>query len=54
VIGILVVTVTAVLLRLFVFKDGGRKKLLVTLTDPTVKYPLKLVDKEVRIMSLDQ
>lgn len=44
VIGAGVVTVTAVLAKLFLFK--GSKKKAITLEEPNVKYPLKLIDKE--------
>ncbi|KAI0234305.1 NADH-cytochrome b5 reductase 3 [Lamellibrachia satsuma] len=44
-VGVAVVAVTtAVLAKIFLF---GRKKAPVTLKDPNIKYPLKLVDKEV-------
>ncbi|KAL8594870.1 NADH-cytochrome b5 reductase 2 [Nucella lapillus] len=44
-IGIVVVGATAILAKIFLFGDR-KKKSPVTLTDPTVKYPLKLVDRE--------
>ena len=44
--GVGVVAVTAVLAKMFLF--GKKKKQPVTLQDPNIKYPLKLVDKEVR------
>ena len=37
---------TAVLAKLFLFGDK-KKKTQVTLQDSSVKYPLKLIDKEV-------
>ena len=40
--------VTAVLAKMFLFGDK-KKKAPVTLQDPTVKYPLKLIDREVSI-----
>ena len=44
-VGVAAVAVTtAVLAKIFLF---GRKKAPVTLKDPSIKYPLKLVDKEV-------
>ena len=46
VVGTAVVAVTAVLAKVFLFGDK-KKKAPVTLQDPTVKYPLKLIDKEV-------
>jgi len=42
-VGVGVVAITAVLAKMFLF---GRKKAPVTLKESTVKYPLKLVDKE--------
>ncbi|XP_071100019.1 NADH-cytochrome b5 reductase 3-like isoform X1 [Haliotis cracherodii] len=45
-IGIGVVAVTAILAKIFLFGDK-KKKSPVTLQDPTVKYPFKLVDKEI-------
>jgi len=49
VIGVAAVALTAVLAKLLLFNGGSsdRKKKLITLTDPTVKYPLKLIDKEI-------
>lgn len=44
VVGVGVVTATAVLAKLFLFK--GSKKKPITLENPTLKYPLKLIDKE--------
>ncbi|XP_076450996.1 NADH-cytochrome b5 reductase 2-like isoform X2 [Babylonia areolata] len=44
-IGVAVVGATAILAKIFLFGDR-KKKAPVTLKDPTVKYPLKLVDKE--------
>ncbi|KAK2188207.1 hypothetical protein NP493_140g03076 [Ridgeia piscesae] len=44
-VGVAAVAVTtAVLAKIFLF---GRKKAPITLKDPNIKYPLKLVDKEV-------
>lgn len=48
-IGIGVVAVTAILAKIFLFGDK-KKKSPVTLQDPTVKYPFKLVDKEVSVL----
>ncbi|KAK2152216.1 hypothetical protein LSH36_337g05035 [Paralvinella palmiformis] len=45
-VGVGVVIVTAVLAKIFLF-GNKKKKSPVTLIDPQVKYPLKLVDKEV-------
>ena len=45
-IGTAVVAVTAILAKMFLFGDK-KKKPPVTLQDPTVKYPLKLIDIEV-------
>ena len=45
-VGGAVVAVTAVLAKMFLFGDK-KKKAPVTLQDPTVKYPLKLIDREV-------
>lgn len=45
-IGVGVVAVTAILAKMFLF-SGKKKQSPVTLKDSTVKYPLKLVDKEV-------
>ncbi len=50
VVGVGVVVITAVLAKIFLF-GNKKKKPPVTLKDPTVKYPLKLVDKEVPDMS---
>ena len=44
--GTAVVAVTAVLAKMFLF-GNKKKKAPVTLQDPTVKYPLKLIDREV-------
>ena len=45
-VGVAVVAITtAVLAKVFLF---GRKRAPVTLKDSSIKYPLKLVDKEVR------
>jgi len=44
-VGTAVVAATAVLAKVFLF-GGDKKKSPVTLQDPTVKYPLKLIDKE--------
>ncbi|BFZ15927.1 hypothetical protein BsWGS_18967 [Bradybaena similaris] len=47
-VGVGAVAVTAILAKLFLSRLLGRKrKPSVTLKDPTLKYPLKLVDKEV-------
>lgn len=43
-VGAAVVAVTAVLAKMFLF--GKKKKAPVTLQDPAVKYPLKLIDRE--------
>lgn len=40
--------VTAVLAKFFLFGSKKKQK-LVALKDPRVKYPLKLIDKEVRM-----
>lgn len=45
VVGTVVVAATAVLAKMFLFGDK-KKKSPVTLQDPTVKYPLKLIDRE--------
>lgn len=45
VVGIVAVAVSA---ALFIFFGGKKKKNPVTLIESEVKYPLKLVDKEVR------
>jgi cytochrome-b5 reductase len=45
-IGVGVVAVTAILAKMFLF-GNKKKKALITLKDPMIKYPLKLVDKEV-------
>jgi len=44
-VGVGVIAVTAVLAKMFL--GGKKKKAPVTLKDPNIKYPLKLVDKEV-------
>lgn len=44
-VGTAVVAVTAVLAKMFLF-GNKKKKAPVTLQDPTVKYPLKLIDRE--------
>ncbi|ESO97296.1 hypothetical protein LOTGIDRAFT_214125 [Lottia gigantea] len=44
VVGVAVVAVTAVLAKIFLF--GKKKSAKITLKDPNVKVPLKLVDKE--------
>jgi len=44
-VGVGIVAMTAVLAKFFLF--GKKKKPPVALKDPNVKYPLKLVDKEV-------
>lgn len=46
-VAVLVVTVVCFLLR---GSAGGRKKLPVTLQDPTLKYPLRLINKQVDIL----
>lgn len=46
-VSVLVVTVFCFLLR---GSAGGRKRLPVTLQDPTVKYPLRLINKQVDIL----
>jgi len=46
VVGVVVIAVTAVLAKVFLF-GNKKKKSPVTLVDPQIKYPLKLVDKEV-------
>ena len=48
VVGVVVVATTAILAKVFLF--GKKKKGPVTLKDPMVKYPLKLVDKEVSVL----
>ena len=50
-VGVGVVAITAVLAKIFMSKDK-KKKGPVTLVDPNIKYPLKLVDKEVRFNGL--
>ena len=50
-VGVGVVAITAVLAKIFMSKDK-KKKGPVTLADPNIKYPLKLVDKEVRLLRL--
>ena len=45
-VGTAVVAVTAVLAKMFLF-GNKKKKAPVALQDPTVKYPLKLIDREV-------
>jgi hypothetical protein len=45
-VGIAVVGATAILAKIFLF-SGKKKKSLITLKDPTIKYPLRLIDKEV-------
>ncbi|XP_052797613.1 NADH-cytochrome b5 reductase 3-like isoform X2 [Mya arenaria] len=45
VVGTAVVAVTAVLAKVFLFGDK-KKKAPVALQDPTIKYPLKLIDRE--------
>ncbi|XP_064600681.1 NADH-cytochrome b5 reductase 3-like isoform X2 [Liolophura sinensis] len=45
-VGVGVVTVTAILAKVFLFGGKKSKKSPVTLEDSTIKYPLKLVDKE--------
>ena len=47
-IGVGVVAVTAILAKIFLFGNKKKTKSPVTLQDPNTKYPLKLVDKEVR------
>lgn len=44
-VGSVVVAVTAVMAKVFLFGDK-KKKCPITLQDPTVKYPLKLIDRE--------
>ena len=44
-VGVVVVAVTAVIAKMSMSK---KKKAPITLKDPEIKYPLKLVDKEVR------
>ncbi|XP_045175015.2 NADH-cytochrome b5 reductase 3-like isoform X1 [Mercenaria mercenaria] len=44
-VGTAVVATTAVLAKMFLFGDK-KKKNPVTLQDPTIKYPLKLIDRE--------
>lgn len=46
-VGLVVVAITAAVLAKFFF--SGRKKPAVTLREPDVKYPLKLIDKVVRL-----
>jgi len=46
IVGVGVVAITAILAKMFLFKDKKKKK-EVTLKDPQIKYPLKLVDKEI-------
>ena len=45
--GVAVVGATAILAKIFLFGGKGKKKSPVALIDPTVKYPLKLIDREV-------
>lgn len=51
VIAVTVVAVSALLL-LLLRRTGGRTSDPVTLQDPVVKYPLRLVDKEFRAVLL--
>ena len=44
-VGVIVIGVTAVIAKIFIFSK--KKKAPVTLVDASIKYPLKLVDKEV-------
>ncbi|KAK3598784.1 hypothetical protein CHS0354_020896 [Potamilus streckersoni] len=46
VVGVVVVGVTAVLAKIFLFGDKKKKAAPVTLQDPDTKYPLKLIDRE--------
>ena len=46
VVGVAVVGATAFILKVFVF---GKKKIPVTLKEASVKYPLRLIDKEVSV-----
>ena len=46
VVGVAVVGATAFILKVFVF---GKKKIPVTLKEAGVKYPLRLIDKEVSV-----
>jgi cytochrome-b5 reductase len=46
IVGVGVVAVTAILAKMFLFKEKKKKK-EITLKDPNIKYPLKLVDKEI-------
>ena len=45
-IGVGIVALTAVLAKIFLF-GNKKKKAPITLEDPNIKYPLKLIDKEV-------
>lgn len=46
VIGVGIVAITAVLAKIFLF-GNKKKKAPITLQDPNIKYPLKLIDREV-------
>lgn len=45
-VGVVLATTAGVVLGYYFL--GRKKKPLVTLQDPSVKYPLRLIDKEVR------
>jgi hypothetical protein len=47
VIGLFVAAVTSVIVKYFFLDSNKKKQSPVTLVDSTVKYPLKLVEKEV-------
>jgi hypothetical protein len=51
-IGVGVVAVTAILAKMFLFGNKKKAKSPITLQDPNIKYPLKLVDKEVNLQHL--
>jgi cytochrome-b5 reductase len=46
VIGVGVIALTSVLAKIFLF-GNKKKKAPITLEDPNLKYPLKLIDREV-------
>ena len=51
IVGVVVVAATAVMAKIFLF-GNKKKKAPITLKDATIKYPLKLVDREVWAFSL--
>jgi cytochrome-b5 reductase len=46
VIGVGIIALTSVLAKIFLF-GNKKKKAPITLEDPNLKYPLKLIDREV-------